>query len=609
MNRIAAESRWAWERLRQRLRRSLRLGRQDLPSDTPALCRRVRELRDLRVPMRDGARLSADLYLPGEDYPERLRSFPTVLIRMPYGKREAYCYMPAHGRFWARRGYACVIQDVRGRFASEGVFEPYVNETADGWDTLDWVAAQPWCDGAIGMTGESYYGSTQWAVAALGHPNLRCLAPGDVHPDRYANVHDGGALSFATAAVWHFEMNHRRYLNHFRFDSWHLPLATTDEAAGGRSPWYQNLVAHPSRDRFWDEAMEDIRYEDVTVPMMHWGGWYDVHTGGTIDGWSWVRTLSRSPEARRGQHLVLGAGDHELSPEFDGFVGRVPVPGLGYAHDRVRRVMDHYLKGEDNDVGSEPRVQYYLTGADEWRSADSWPPAEANGVGLYLHSDGHADAIPSDGCLSPSATGEAGPGPSAVDRYRYDPSAPAAHWVSRNVWEMARVMGDRRPLEARPDVLVYTAEEQTTDQDLVGPATVTLFAASSARDTDFVAALVDVFPDDHVQLIREGIVRARYRDSERAPTLIDPGRAYEYHIDLGSVAYRVPRGHRLRLEITSSSFDRWDRNLNGGDEFGRETKPIVAEQSVLHDGAHPSCLRLTVVPKVDDDGQRPRDAR
>jgi predicted acyl esterase len=138
---------------------------------------------------------------------------------------------------------------------------------------------------------------------------------------------------------------------------------------------------------------------------------------------------------------VLGAGDHELSPEFDGVVGRVPVPGLGYAHDRVRRVMDHYLKGEDTSVAGEPRVQYYLTGADEWRSADTWPPAEASSVGLYLDSDGHADAIPSDGRLILSTTGGTGSGPSALDRYRYDPSAPADHWVSRNVWEMARVSG------------------------------------------------------------------------------------------------------------------------------------------------------------------------
>jgi uncharacterized protein len=591
VDRLEAEARWAWERLRQRSRRTLRRGRQELPSDTPDLCRRVRELRDLLIPMRDGVRLAADVYLPGDDLRGRPSSYPAVLVRLPYGKREAYCYMPAHGRFWARRGYACVVQDVRGRFASEGSFEPYANEAADGWDTLDWVAAQPWCNGDIGMTGESYYGSTQWAVAALGHPCLRCLAPGDVHPDRYSNVHDGGALSFATAAVWHFEMNHQRYLNHYRFDSWHLPLGSTDDAAGRRSPWYQALIAHPSRDAFWDAAVAHIRFEDVTVPMMHWSGWYDVHTNGAVDGWSLVRERCRDPVARSRQHLVLGAGDHELSPEFTGFAGRTPVPGLGFTHDRVRRFMDHYLKGEDNGVADEPRVRYYLTGAGEWRAAGAWPPEDTAVVELYLHGGGRAAAGASGGGLSRTAPGE-----SAADHYLYDPADPAGFWLGRNVWEMASAMGDRRPLEGRPDVLVYTAEESGTALDIVGPVAVTLFAASSARDTDFTAALTDVFPDGFVQLIREGIVRARYRDSERDPSLIEPGRVYEYTIDLGSVAYRLPGSHRLRLEISSSSFDRWDRNLNGGGVFGHETRPVVAEQTVLHDAAHPSGVRLTVLP-------------
>jgi hypothetical protein len=598
VSRVEAEARWVWERLRQRLKRTLRLGRQELPTGAPDLCRQVRELRDLPAPMRDGVRLFANVYLPGDDLPDRPPSFPTILIRMPYGKDEAYCYMPAHGRFWARKGYACVVQDVRGRFNSQGAFGPYTNEAADGWDTLDWVAAQPWCNGDIGMTGESYYGSTQWAVAALGHPHLRCLAPGDVHPDRYTNVHDGGAMSFATAAVWHFEMNHRRYLSHFRFDPWHLPLASTDEAAGRRSPWYQNLIAHPSRDEFWDAAMESLRYEDVTVPMLHWGGWYDVHTQGTIDGWTWVRERSRDPETRARQHLVLGAGDHELSPEFEGVAGRTPVPGLGFTHDRVRRFMDHYLKGADNGVGDEPRVRYYLTGADAWRGADDWPPAGTTSEELFLQGSGNgASAGSPDGRLSPSPPGESPP-----DHYRYDPSDPARPWLGRSVWEMATTMGDRGQLETRPDVLLYTGEELTTGLDLVGPIAVTLFAASSARDTDFAAALVDVFPDGYVQLVREGIVRARYRESERAPTLIEPGRAYEYTICLGSAAYRVPAGHRLRLEIASSSFDRWDRNLNGGGVFGRESEPVVAEQTVFHDRAHPSAVRLTVLPAGRDDG-------
>jgi len=546
--------------------------------------------------MRDGVVLRADVYLPGV-VPGR---FPVVLIRLPYGKREAYCYAPAHGRFWARKGYICVIQDVRGKWASAGVFEPYVNEAQDGWDTLDWVAAQPWCDGNIGMTGESYYGSTQWAVAPLGHPNLRCLAPGNVDPDRYGAVHDGGALCFATAAIWSFDICDRRNLNHYRFDPWHLPLATTAEAAGRQTATYQRLVDHPSRDAEWDALDAPCKYEDITVPMLHWGGWWDVHTHGTIAGWRRVRERSLSAEARGDQWLMLAATDHELSPEFIGKVGRVPVRGHGWSHDRVRRFMDWHLKGE-GDFGSSPRVQYYVTGADEWRGADDWPPRRIELQDWYLRSRGHAGAAGGgDGRLEPEGSAsakEAAAGSSAerpADELVYDPADPVQAWCGRNVWSAAGELGDRRPVEERPDVLVYSSPCLEEALEVAGPVCVHLHAASTACDTDFTAALVDVFPDGYAQLVWEGITRARYRDSEREPSLIEPGRVYEYVIDLASVGYVFAPGHCVRLEVSSSNFDRYDRNPNTGGEHGRETRFEIARQTVLHDGVHPSRLVLPV---------------
>jgi uncharacterized protein len=346
--RFRAEAAWARERATGWWRQHVHGGLHVLPSGSADLFVDVTVLENEVATMRDGVPLFADVYLPAPHFHAGTgAACPTVLIRLPYGKRAAYCYMPAHGRFWAHRGYACVVQDVRGRFASGGAWEPYRHEANDGWDTLDWAAAQGWCDGNIGMVGESYYGSTQWAVAPLGHPNLRCLAPGDVDHDYYDAIHDGGALCLATAAVWAWEMDTGRTRNHFRFDPWHLPLISTGIAAGRDSERYRLLVEHPSRDAFWDAENARLRYEDIAVPMLHWGGWYDVHVSGTIEGWRRVAGSASDAGVAAKQWVMMGATDHELSPEFSGRVGRIPLQRHGYAHDRLRAFMDRFLKGDE----------------------------------------------------------------------------------------------------------------------------------------------------------------------------------------------------------------------------------------------------------------------
>ena len=471
-------------------------------------------------------------------------------------------------------------------------------------DTLDWIAEQPWCDGNIGMTGESYYGSTQWAVAPLGHPNLKCLAPGNVDPDRYGAVHDGGALCLATAGAWAFEMYSRRYLNSYRYDTWHLPLATSDQAAGKATAFHQALIQHPSRDAYWDAFSGRCRYEDLSVPMMHWGGWWDVHINGTIEAWKRARESAASDDMRRAHWLVLGATDHELTPEYSGRIGRLELRDHGWTHDRVLSFMDRHLKWRDG-FEARGRVRYFVAGANQWRVADDWPPSGIAYVKYYLHGTGSAAAA-STGDGSPGTTVVRGaaaggsldtepPQNEPADEYLYDPRDPVAVWVGRTVWAAAAALTDRREVEARDDVLVYTSETLIEPLEVTGPVCVTLHAASSARDTDFTAALVDVFPDGYAQLVKEGIVRARYRDSEREPSLLEPGRVYEYTIELGSVAYVVHVGHRLRVEVSSSDFDRYDRNQNTGGVYGSDARLEVARQRVLHDREHPSCLVLPVL--------------
>lgn len=591
---IVPKARWALHRAWQIAKARIVTPYTTLPSGTSPTMPGCAIHRDLWVPMADGVRLLADVYLPtgpGIEGP-----FPTVLIRMPYGKTEAYCYMPAHGKYWARRGYACVIQDVRGRWGSEGAYEPFINEARDGYDTLDWIAAQPWCDGNIGMTGESYYGYTQWAVAPLGHPNLRCIAPGDTAADIYGSwIYNANAFCLSTMGGWAYVINGKQDCNEFLMDPWHLPLAEMPAAAGHPSRAYSEWMEHQTRDEYWDRVNVSQRYADIAIPVLHWGGWYDVFLNGTIGGWQGMR--AQGPERLRDkQWLVIGATDHELSPEFTGRIGRLAVERHGYAHDRIKVFMDCWLKGEDAGVTEGGRVLYFTMGRNEWRRTDEWPPRQAEERRYYLHGAGAAD-LPHEadspdeaGTLSTNA-----PEDERADRFTYDPRDPADYWLGINLWELAKHMEDRREVERRSDVLIYTTAPLTTDLEVTGPVSVTLSAATSARDTDFTAALVDVHPDGYAHLVQEGLRRARFRESDSCESPVEPGAVYTYEIDLWATSYVFATGHRIRLEVSSSNFDRYDRNLNTG-RFAFDDEIVVAEQTVHHSAAHPSFVTLPVMP-------------
>lgn len=585
---IVPKAHWALHVAKESAKARLITPRQTLPADTPPTVPDCTILGNVRVPMSDGVRLLADVYLPAGPGVEG--PFPTILIRLPYGKTEAYCSMPAHGKYWARRGYACVIQDVRGRFGSEGVYEPFVNEAEDGYETLDWVAAQPWCDGNIGMTGESYYGYVQWAVAPLGHPDLKCIAPGDTAADIYASwVYNDNAFCLSTMGGWAYSVNGKLYHNEFLMDPWHLPLAGMPAAAGHPSKAYSEWMRHPTRDEYWDRVNVCGRYQDIKIPVLHWGGWYDVFLNGTIGGWEGMR--EQGPEVSRDrQWLMIGATDHELSPESTGRIGRLALERHGYVHDRVKTFMDCWLKGEDDGVTQGGRVMYFTMVRNEWRRTDEWPPREVEYRRYYLHGDGAAGSPDAAGSLSTEA-----PSDEPADRFTYDPRDPVAYWLGIDIWELARHMGDRRKVERRRDVLVYSTAPLDSDLEVTGPVSVRLSAATSARDTDFTAALVDVHPDGYAHLVQEGIRRARFRESDARESPVEPGAVYAYDIDLWATSYVFRTGHRIRLEVSSSNFDRYDRNLNTG-RFAFDDEIVPAEQTVHHSAVHPSFLTLPVMP-------------
>ena len=562
----------------------------ELPSDVaPRYAGAAR--RESMVPMRDGTRLATDVYLPagpvGHGRDARPGPFPALVVRQPYGKREPFLWMPLQGRYWARRGYALVVQDVRGRWASEGEYEPFFHELDDGYDTVDWVAKQPWCDGAVGVMGESYFGYTTWAMAIGRHPAIKAACPGNTTVDMYTSAFRDGALCYNPYGVWALWISGRRFRNYLRADSYHLPLADLDEAAGIPSAPWKLLTGHFPKDELWERIDLTPRLAEVDVPVMQWSGWYDNFLSQTISHW---RDVSGRRAERGDQYLVLGATDHMLTLERSGRIGRVRVAGHGHWNDRVCRFFDRHLRGAETEFPPAP-VTYFTLGRDEWRTAAGWPPPGSQTFELFA-----AAASAGDNGFAPSRAGRGtlSPGPAvapATLAYAYDPEHPLDAWVGTDGWAPAKYQRDRAPFAERADVLVFDSPRLAADLEITGHTQVTLSASTSADDTDFVATLDDVFPDGYVHLVQQGIVRARYRDGGDAP--VEPGKVVRYDIDLWDTSYVVRAGHRLRLEVSSSEFDRYDRNLNRYEPWGAGRTPRVAQQQVHLGGETPTRLTLS----------------
>lgn len=542
-----------------------------VPTSLPDRAGRGPVTSDVMIPMRDGVRLATDVYLPDGPGP-----FAAILTRLPYGKTEPYTVMPVIADYWNRRGYAAVVQDVRGKWGSEGVFEPNLNknEVSDGYDTIDWIAKQPWSNGRVGMWGESYYGFTSWAGATSQHSALVAIAPGDITVDRVKATFRGGALQLNTVGLWAISMMAREYQDMSKLDTWHLPLADLGNAAGVPSSYFDSVIANPCMSPFWEERSLLAAYENVRIPVLHWGGWYDNYLGPLINDW---RIFLEKNTGKSINHLFIGPWDHEGSPDLTHRAGLMPVreDTLEERWQVYAAFFDKYLGRFDDSFGSGGSVHYFVLGANEWRDATAWPPPEAKNSRLYLRAG--------------SALDTARPGDEAPDTYDYDPANPVAWTVKADCWAIARHHEDRRPIEARPDVLSYTTPPLDKALEIAGPVRANLWVQSSAPATDFVAALCDVFPDGSVNLVQDGILRTSEVPGFTA------GQPCAIEIDMWSTAYRVEAGHRLRLEVTSSDFNRYDRHPNTAAPFGHEATPAVAHQAVLHDAAHPSWVEFSVV--------------
>ncbi|MCW2991774.1 MAG: CocE/NonD family hydrolase [Solirubrobacterales bacterium] len=560
--------------------------------------------RDVRVPMRDGIALAADVWRPADGVP-----VPALLQRTPYNKDMAAS--PEVFRM-ANAGYAVVVQDTRGRYASEGTFAPFVHEADDGEDTIAWVAARAWCDGGVGGFGSSYVGATQWLAAARAPAALRAMAPNITAADYHEGwTYQGGALQLGFSLTWALmflglgEVARRLGAReatagdvgaaiaaadrlHDLFP--HAPLAGMPGVEGVAEYW-REWLEHPSYDEHWRPLAPRERYEDVVAPALNIGGWYDLFLAGTLQNYRGMRERGGSDAARR-PRLLIGPWAHaNVTGDFpERAFGLAGGALLADVTGRQLRWFDHHLKGADNGVADELPVRLFVLGIDAWTDEADWPPPDAREWRLHLGAGGALTETP--------------PGDEPEDVFAYDPADPAPT-VGGATFLPGLLVGanagprDQRAIEERDDVLCYTTTPLEYPLTVIGDVVLVLHAASSARDTDFTAKLVDVHPDGRAEIVCDGILRARYRDSLAAPAPLEPDRAYALHIEVGATAIVFRAGHRIRLEVSSSNFPRFDRNTNTGGVIAHDGPDdfVVARNRVFHDERRPSHLVLPVVDR------------
>lgn len=553
--------------------------------------------------MRDGTILRSDIYRP-----RSTADLPLLLMRLPYDKRTAAsAFGQSHPSWYARQGYVVVVQDSRGRGQSEGEFYPFRDEQADGYDTVEWAAGLPGTTGQVGMFGFSYVGATQLLAAVERPPHLATIIPAFTASQYYEGwTYNGGALALAFTAYWSNVLaldTAARAADLETFSSlgaslgsapsWftHLPLADYPPLLKTPATYFYDWLAHPTYDEYWSRWSIDEAYERITVPALHIGGWYDVFLSGTIKNFVGLSAGSGSDRAQQSQKLIIGPWTH--MPWTPLGSSEAEPPTANAVDEWQVRWFDQFLKGRDTGVLESPVTIHLWNGG--WRDYGQWPPREAVKEDWFLHSGGRANSKFGDGSLTRLPPTEEPP-----DIYIYDPSLPTQSQGGHSCcFDSITPMGpaDQHRSEVSRMVLVYTSPPVEKARTLIGDVAVTLFAASTARDTDFAARLCVVDAGGRSTNLVEGIIRGRYRDSLTSPQLLTPGEIYEFHIKLGAVGAHLPGGSRLRLDIASSDFPQWDRNLNTGGPLFQENAlaSTIATQTVLHNQTHPSRISLSFV--------------
>jgi putative CocE/NonD family hydrolase len=572
--------------------------------------------RNVAVPMRDGIGLTTDLYRPKAD-----GKFPVILIRTPYMKD----MLEIQASYYARRGYVVAAQNCRGRFGSGGVWEPFVHEPKDGYDAIEWLAAQPWSSGKVGMIGGSYVGWVQWWAAREHPPHLVTIIPNVSPPDPFFNMPYEYGVFYLWADMWWaevldeeatadlsgkkmIELAEKKYTKILGS----LPVIELDKKVLGKeNPYWRKWITHPTNDEYWSQANFLESLKDVEIPVFHQSGWFDGDGIGTK-----LNYLAMASHHHPNQKLTLGPWGHTDTATRK-FAGHDFGPNAVIDLQRdYLRWFDHWLKGVDNGINKEPLVSLFVMGSNRWLHGDTYPLPGTRFEKWYLNSGGKANTSKGDGSLSIEAPSSDSP----ADHYSYDPGDPTpdprrfekpeepeekTDKAKKDAEVKKKKTGkdDEEGLDAlhekvtqeRSDILVYTTEALQKPLTFVGPVSAVLYASTSARDTDWFVRMAEVDDKGKIFTLAEGKVRARYRHSTKKPELLEPGKVYEYHLDLWHTGITIAKGRRLRIEVSSASFPWFSRNLNTGGHNETESKFIKADQTIYHSKQYPSHVLLPTV--------------
>lgn len=577
-------------------------------------------LRDVPITMRDGTRLATDLY-----FPPQTGRYPALLERTPYGKHQSVMVSIGAPDFLAANGYVVAVQDARGRYASEGLWYPFRDEAwgerTDGFDTVEWLARQDWCDGRVGTFGGSFAGFNQYLHAGSPSPHLGAMFARQAACSlRDEWVYRGGAFELGFMLLWAARQSAEALRNR---------MAQMERAAVGlqqgllcfrplaQNPmfsdpfdWIKDYLCRQEDENYWKQFDVAQFHETFTVPTYHLASWFDLFLGGSLRNFAGMRNAAKSEEARRRHRLTIGPWlhgprtDSEPDGQRAGEVDFGPAARWDYKGEMLRW-FDHTLKNRSGHFDDAPHVRYFVMGLNRWRTCDDWPPRSIVYRQLYFDSppSGSAGSL-YDGRLSWQPPKE----DTAFARYTHDPNSPVETVGGATLYSLTSLRpgdplgfdelnaqaGPRDQTKIEDRCLTFTSDPLDSDLEVTGPVVAKLFISSSAADTDFVVRLADVLPDGRSMLVCDGIQRARYRESSYRPSLLEPGKVYELTVDLWATSHLFQRGHRIRAVVNSSSFPRFDVNPGTGESGATATATVIAQNTVYLDRERPSHLVLPI---------------
>lgn len=532
---------------------------------------------NVKIEMADGTHLMANLYLL-----DTINRHPTILIRNPYNKD----YLSIFGEMIVKYGYNVVIQDVRGKYASEGIFTVFADEKKDGLATLDWIEQQPWSDGKIGIYGPSYLSYCGMILAPENHPALKTVVNSSGISDIYELMYFSGAFN-QTMAIWMKRMGSGKVDYNGIFSM--LPLRRMVDSI--MEPHTATIMNHDTRDKFY-QNMSINDYSEINIPILHSTGWNDFMYRNTLNAYN--ELTKTNPH----QKIFIGPWTHnqqlnaETTKYGDEDFGENALFGLHKDLEISMKWFDYHIKGIDNGIMEEPRVRYFMMGKNEWRTSHQFPPDNMKEKKYYLYSEKAANSRSGDGMLTENRKELAG-----KDTYVYDPENPVPTVGGVNGHIMMELAGikDQSVVEIREDILVYTSEKLNEDTEIAGEIKVLLYVSSDVIDTDFTAKLVEVRADGYCRIIEDGIAKTRFRNGFEKKEKMITGDIYEIEIIVGTTAISIPKGNRIRLEISSSNYPKFPRNHNTGIRETDAVKFKKAHQVVYHSSDYPSCLILPVL--------------